>query len=277
MTQFETLPLSATQANDDDIDPGFLVPDYGNVIPPFDVEIDPDFSVMPPYPDGVIPDRPYPEGPAYPPFYPPFFPTPMPCLFCNTNHWARGSIRFLNAATGYNAFTIYIDNRPVYSNLNFPELTRYQHISQGYHRFSVVGNGYTYVQKSMYVGDGMATIAVINSSTGLDLTSIADTTCPTPNANACFRVCNLAYYSGPVNTVIGNVYFNSTNFNQAASFSSMGSGTYTVNVARSAQPQNTLVSTTVTLRPGRTYTLYVLNWSPTPDTIQTLLVEDRRN
>lgn len=137
---------------------------------------------MPPYPDGVIPDRPYPEGPAYPPFYPPFFPTPMPCLFCNTNHWARGSIRFLNAATGYNAFTIYIDNRPVYSNLNFPELTRYQHISQGYHRFSVVGNGYTYVQKSMYVGDGMATIAVINSSTGLDLTSIADTTCPTPNA-----------------------------------------------------------------------------------------------
>ena len=123
----------------------------------------------------------------------------------------------------------------------------------------------------------MATIAVINSSTGLDLTSIADTTCPTPNANACFRVCNLAYYSGPVNTVIGNVYFNSTNFNQAASFSSMGSGTYTVNVARSAQPQNTLVSTTVTLRPGRTYTLYVLNWSPTPDTIQTLLVEDRRN
>ena len=110
-----------------------------------------------------------------------------------------------------------------------------------------------------------------------DLTSIADTTCPTPNANACFRVCNLAYYSGPVNTVIGNVYFNSTNFNQAASFSSMGSGTYTVNVARSAQPQNTLVSTTVTLRPGRTYTLYVLNWSPTPDTIQTLLVEDRRN
>ena len=64
MTQFETLPLSATQANDDDIDPGFLVPDYGNVIPPFDEEIDPDFSVMPPYPDGVIPDRPYPEGPA---------------------------------------------------------------------------------------------------------------------------------------------------------------------------------------------------------------------
>ena len=63
MTQFETLPLSATQANDDDIDPGFLVPDYGNVIPPFDEEIDPDFSVMPPYPDGVIPDRPYPKAP----------------------------------------------------------------------------------------------------------------------------------------------------------------------------------------------------------------------
>ena len=61
MTQFETLPLSATQANDDDIDPGFLVPDYGNVIPPFDEEIDPDFSVIHPYTDGENPYRHNPE------------------------------------------------------------------------------------------------------------------------------------------------------------------------------------------------------------------------
>ena len=274
MTQFETLPLSAAQADDEPVDPGFLVPDYNTVIPPFDEDIDPDFSVMPP----IYPDRPYPPDRPFPdrPIYPPFIPTPMPCLFCNNNQWARGSIRFLNAATGYNAFTIYIDNRPVYSNLEFPELTRYQQITQGYHRFSIVANGYTYLQKSLYVGDGMATIAIINSDTGLDLTSIADTTCPTPNANACFRVCNLAYYSGPVNAVIGNVYFNSVNFKQAASFSSMMSGTYTVNVARSARPQVPLVTTTIPMRPGRIYTLYVLNWNTSPDTIQTLLVEDRR-
>ena len=43
MTQFETLPLSAAQADDEPVDPGFLVPDYNTVIPPFDEDIDPDF------------------------------------------------------------------------------------------------------------------------------------------------------------------------------------------------------------------------------------------
>ena len=42
------------------------------IVPPFDDDIDPDFSVMPPY----YPDR---------PIYPPINPTPMPCLFCNNN------------------------------------------------------------------------------------------------------------------------------------------------------------------------------------------------
>ena len=307
MNLFKTIPLTAAQLTNESFDAGFMVdpdtavdpafsvdpdfsvPDYDVMIPSDDEDIDPDFSVMPPvYPDRPFPDRPFPDRPfpdrpypdrPYPdrPIYPPFVPTPMPCLFCNNDQWVRGAIRFLNAATGYNAFTIYIDNRPVYSNLNFPELTRYQQVSQGYHTFAVVGNGYTYVRKSMYIGDGMATIAIINSSTGLDLTLIADTTCPMSNANACFRVCNLAYYSGAVNVALGNIYFNSVRFKQATSFSSMMSGSYTVHVSRSARPETTLLTTTISMRPRRIYTLYVLNWNPSSDAIQTLMVEDRRN
>ncbi len=129
----------------------------------------------------------------------------------------------------------------------------------------------------MYVGDGMATIAIVNSSTGLDLVSIRDTACPTDWTSSCFRVCNLAYYSGPVNASLGNIYFNSVNFADAASFSRLSSGNYTLRVARSARPENTLVTTPVTLNPSRIYTLYVLNWNPSADTIQTLLVEDRRS
>lgn len=264
MNQFKVLPLTATQTTEEPIDPDFSVPDYETIIPPIDDEIDPDFSVPP----NVIPDR---------PVYPPFIPTPLPCLFCNNNQWARGSIRFLNAATGYNAFSIYIDNRLVYTNLNFPELTRYQQISQGYHSFSIVGNGYTYIQKSLYVGDGMATIAIINSATGLDLSMISDTSCPMSNTNACFRVCNLAYYSGAVNVALGNLYINALGFNRVSSFSPMMSGTYTVTVARSIQPEVPLVTTAVTMRPRRIYTLYVLNWNTSTDTMQTLMVEDRRN
>lgn len=268
MNEFVSLPLSATQVNDEPIDPDFSVPDSGIIIPPADDVIDPDFSVPPPvYPDNTIrPDYPFVPGPV------------IPCLFCNNNQWVRGAIRFLNAATGYNAFRVYIDNRLVYTGLNFSDITSYQQISQGYHTFTITGtNGYTYVQRSLYVGDGMATIAIINSSAGLDLTSIADTTCQTSYSNACFRVCNLAYYSGAVNVALGNIYFNAVGFNQAASFSPMGAGTYILTVARSARPETTLVTTTITMNPRRIYTLYVLNWNPSADTIQTLLVEDRRN
>ncbi len=247
---------------------GEIDPDF-SVTPPAD-EIDPDFSVVPPV---------YPIDPDFsvtPPAYP-GIPSFIPCLFCSSNQWLRGAIRLLNAATGYNAFNVLIDGRPVSRSLNFPEITQYRQLPQGYHVFTVMGlNGYTYVRKTMYVGDSMATVAIINAPTGLDLTMIEDTACPADNNSACFRVCNLAYYSGPVNAVIGNVYFNAVNFNTAASFSTFGAGTYTLNISRSARPETILVSTPVTLNRRRIYTAYVLNWNASPDTIQTLLVEDRR-
>ena len=262
---FSIPSLRMTQV-EDPVDPGFTYPGTDVVIPSPDEEIDPDFSVMPPY----YPD--YPVRPNSPSYY------PIPCVFCNNNQWIRGGIRLLNAATGYNPFTVYIDNRAVFSGLDFSEVTQYRQLSQGYHTFSIMGsNGYVYLRKSMYVGDGMATIAIVNSSTGLDLVSIRDTACPTDWTSSCFRVCNLAYYSGPVNVSLGNIYFNSVNFADAASFSRLSSGNYTLRVARSARPDNTLVTTPVTLNPSRIYTLYVLNWNPSADTIQTLLVEDRRS
>lgn len=271
MDEFVSLPLSATQISDDTIDPDFSVmPDTEIIVPPIDNDtvIDPDFSVMPP----VNP---------FPPFIPVPTPTPspvIPCLFCNNNQWIRGGIRLLNAAAGYNAFSVFIDGRPAFVGLSFPQITRYRQIAQGYHTFTVMGtNGYTYVRKSMYVGDGMATVAIVNAPNGLDLTLIEDTACPTTNRSACFRVCNLAYFSGPVNAAMGNVYFNAVNFKTTTSFSPYEAGNYTLNVARSARPETTLVTAPVTLNRRRIYTAYVLNWNTSPDTVQTLLVEDRRN
>lgn len=284
MNEFVSLPLTAAQASNEPIDPDFSVPDTEIIGPPSDNTIDPDFSVMPPYqPDTVYPDIIDPDFSVTPPFYPvipPYVPVHpvVPCLFCNNNQWIRGAIRLLNAATGYNAFTVLIDGRPASVRLNFPELTRYRQLAQGYHTFTVTGaNGYTYVRKSLYVGDGMATVAIVNGPAGLDLTMIEDTTCPASYNSACFRICNLAYYSGPVNAAMGNVYFNAIKFKTAASFSPFEAGNYTLNVSRSARPETTLVTAPITLNRRRIYTAYVLNWNASPDTIQTLLVEDRRN
>lgn len=285
MNEFISLPLTAAQVTEEPVDPDFSVPGPDVIVPPADDIIDPDFSVMPPDnsidPDFSVVPPIYPIDPDFsvmPPVYP-VFPPNVPCLFCNNNQWLRGAIRLLNAATGYNAFTVLIDGRTASSGLNFPEITRYRQISQGYHTFTVLGpNGYTYLSKSLYIGDGMATVAIINASTGLDLALIADTTCSSSNYNtACFRVCNLAYYSGSINANIANVYFNAVGFKTAASFSTFNPGRYTLSISRSARPETTLVSTPVVLGRGRIYTAYVLNWNPSPDTVQTLLVEDRRN
>lgn len=303
MNEFVSIPLTARQLPEEPVDSDFSMPDMDLIMPPPDSSTDPDLSVMPPdYPvdpdfSVMPPDYPvdpdfsvmppeYPVDPDFsvmPPIYPvvpPYIPaTPViPCLFCNNPQWIRGGIRLLNAATGYNAFTVLIDGQTAAMGLNFPEITRYRQVSQGFHVFTVLGtNGYTYLRKSLYVGDGMATVAIINSSTGLDLTIIEDTACPTNYNSACFRLCNLAYYSGPVNAAMGNVYLNAVNFNSVTSFSSFESGRYTLTVSRSARPGLPLVTTPVTLNPRRIYTAYVLNWNPSPDTIQTLLVEDRRS
>lgn len=264
--------------NQDDLDPGFTFPDFNAPATPPGPgdEIDPDFSVVPPF----VPNRPVPgRPPMFPtPGFPPYFPSPgSPCLFCGNNQWLRGAVRMLNAATGYNAFTVYIDNYPIYSGLNFAEVTPYRQISQGYHRFTIMAsNGSVNLQKSIYVGDGMATIAIINTANGIDLTSISDIACPTNIGSSCFRACNLAFYSGDVNVSMGNILFNSVGFRQVVSFSRVQSGSYNLVVSRSARPENPLVSTTVTLNSNRIYTLYVLNWGASADTIQTLLVEDRR-
>lgn len=270
MNEFTSLPLTSAQIAEEPIDPDFSVPPDTEIIYPPDNEIDPDFSVPPDY--------------TVPPFYPdvpPFIPTPspiIPCIFCNNNQWIQGGIRLLQAATGYSGLSVFIDNQLAYSGLNFPQITQYRRISQGYHTFSVMGsNGFTYLRKSLYVGDGMATVAIVNVANGIDLTTIADTACPTSNTSACFRVCNLAYYSGPINANLGNVYFNAINFKQAASFSPFEAGNYTLNVSRSLRPETPLVTSLITLSRRRIYTAYVLNWNPAPDTVQTLLVEDRRN
>lgn len=288
MNEFTSLPLTAAQVSDESVDPGFSAPNTEIIGPAGDGgAIDPDFSVMPPvYPvDPIDPDFSvmppvYPVDPDFsvmPPVYP-VIPPVIPCLFCNNNQWVRGAVRFLNAATGYDAFTVLIDGQTARRGLSFPEITQYRQITQGYHTFTIVGrNGYTYIRKSLYVGDGMATVAITNAPTGLDLTVIEDTACPTAANSACFRICNLAYYSGPVNAAIGNVYFNAVGFRKATSFSPFGAGTYTLNVSRSARPEATLVTSLVTLNRRRIYTAYVLNWNPSPDTVQILLVEDRRN
>ncbi|WP_242984440.1 DUF4397 domain-containing protein [Clostridium sp. chh4-2] len=250
-------------AVDEPLDPDFSV-DYTP-------DIDPDFSVSPPY-FPIMPDT----GTSYPPVIS-FFPKPViPCLYCNAIPNAAASVRFLNASVGYNAFSIYVNNQLLTNDLNDGEITQYSQFTPGYITITVMGNnGYIYIQKSMSAVAGMTTFAIVNTASGLDLVSITDSPCTTPNFTACFRVCNLAFYTGPVNVVMNNLTFTNVKFAEPASFSKVRPGSYPVSVYQSRRPELALVTTYVNLNVNRIYTLYVLNWNTSADTVRTLLVEDR--
>ncbi len=286
----------------EEVDPDFSMPG-GSSIPPFDEEIDPGFSVTPEEPTTPstpstpstpttpsmpstpsIPSTPvYPSTPSIPstptvPSIPSTGQIPIyPCLFCGGDPWIAGAIRLLNTAVGYNSLRIYIDGMLAATALDFAQLTGYRRISRGYHTFLAVDEAQNIsTSKSIYIDSGMATIAFTNGPAGLNILSIPDPSCPASFPGGCLRVCNLAWYSGNLNVSVGNLTFQSVSFGQPTSFSSLNSGSYPLRISRSERPGNTLISSTLRITSGRIHTLYVFNWNPSPDTIQTLLTSDRR-
>ena len=200
------------------------------------------------------------------------------CRFCNFNQWMPAGVRVLNAAVNYNPFSVTIGNTNVASSLDQGAITRYSQVNQGYQTVTLSGaNGYVYVQKPVYIGDGMTTIVIINTASGLDLLPVSDSACATNSFSACIRVANVAYYSGPVNVRIGNVVFSSIPFQDVTSFSRVTSGSYTAQISRPQNPNNPLLSVPLNLNSNRIYTLYVMNWNPSSGAVQTFLVEDRRS
>ena len=262
------------------VDPGFSVmPDNNMIDPDFSVfpdndVIDPDFSVMPD--NGVIdPDF------SVPPVWFPGGPGPViPCGNClPLPQPTRGfSIRFLNASPVHSNLTIQVDNRTILTNMDFAEVSRYRQYSRGFHRITIMApNGLVYLQQNMFFGYN-STIAIVSINNRMAINAFPDGGCNTSFNTSCLRVCNLAYASGAVNVTLPNAFMSFTNTQpgNAGSFSRLQSGTYSVNVARSARPAVNLLSTFINLNPNRIYTLYVMNWNPSPDRIRILLVQDMR-
>lgn len=209
------------------------------------------------------------------------FPRPIiPCYFCNTNQY--GVVRFLNAAAGYNPFLIYINNQLVVNGLDNAEVSQYGRVSSGLQTVTVAGqNGYVYIQKQINVPmNGAITVAIINTSTGLDLMEIQDSNCNAGMNTGCFRVCNLSNTNRSINVSLngGAVTFRNVNYMEVTGFRFLPSGYYTVAVSNSnAFAGNVLLTSNIFIRGGVSYTLYVFNWNNSQDAIRILIVEDRMN
>ncbi|MEY8339037.1 DUF4397 domain-containing protein [Lachnospiraceae bacterium 62-35] len=206
------------------------------------------------------------------------FPRPIiPCFFCNTTQY--GTVRFLNAAAGYNSFLIYINNQLVVNSLDNSDISQYGRVSSGSQTITVSGqNGYVYIQKQINIPAGTAhTIAIINTPSGLDLMDITDTACQSGFGTGCFRVANLSVTNQNLNISLNNFFsFRNVNYREVTNFSYISTGNYTVRVYNNpSYTGNALVTSTISIRANTAYTLYIFNWNQSKDAIRTLIVEDR--
>lgn len=203
----------------------------------------------------------------------------IPCYFCHSTQY--GTVRFLNAASGYNSFLIYIGNQLIVNSLGNSEITQYGRVSAGRQTITVSGpNGYVYIQKSITVRSGQAmTIAIFNTAGGLDLMEITDNTCQAGSGTGCFRACNLSVTNQSLNVSLNNNYvnFQGLSYKQITGAVYLPMGSYLVQVFNNPSfTGNPLVSSSVYVRPSTSYTLYIFNWNSSKDAIRTLVVEDRQ-
>lgn len=213
------------------------------------------------------------------------YPRPnAPCKFCNTNS-KYGTIRFLNTASGYNPFMIYVNSSLFASSFNYGEVTEYEKVSYGMQTISVLGeNGYIFIQKQVMIPQGKTiTIAIINTESGIDLYVINDTACTKPFQAGCIRACNLSVNSGPLNVIIGQHYitFNSLEYKDVADFKNIWPGDYNYYVSTTAYNRptgaagNVLLSGTIGIDMNVSYTIYLFNWDITSsEAIRALIVEE---
>lgn len=208
-----------------------------------------------------------------------------PCRFCPPTSTRAGYVRFLNAATGYNPFVIFINENMFSTSLNFAEITAYERVGSGTQVVTIMGeNGYIFVQKQVeFRNNEYVTIAIINTESGLDIQVIRDDGCDRGNNMACIRAANLAYNSGALTVTIGNQYitFPNLRYQDVAAFESAWPGLYVYTVSRNMTARfpgfggNILLTAAMNIQRNRNYTIYLLNWKrDSSDTIKALIVED---
>ena len=250
---------------------------------------------VPVYPDNNTPVIPLPTPEQSIPVYPgnnnilsniigtiiTTFPRPnAPCRFCNNGSNRVGVVRFLNAASDYNPFQVYINSNLFVNPLNYSEVTEYEKVSSGMQTVSVLGeNGYIYIQKQVMVSQNQTiTIAIINTSSGLDLEVIRDIACSKPLQAGCIRVCNLAVNAGSLNVVIGQRYitFNNVEYMDVTEFKTIWPRDYNFYISRTnMNARNAILSATLSIEMNVSYTMYLFHWNlASSDAIRALIVAE---
>ena len=231
-------------------------------------------------------------GYSHVPVYRPVFPSNgsitifpgigFPCYNCTTSS-SLGRVRILNASSGYPPFNVSLGNWRIGEQLDNGDITSYVQASSGFQTVTVSGtDGYIYIQKMITIRSGSAsTVAIINTSTGLDLLEISDLSCNGPSGTTCIRACNLSPDLGPFDVALenrGNSYrtFTNVRFQEVTPFSSFAAGWYSIYVVRTNafNNSNAIAAASASLKAGKSYTLYMFNDPSNTGGLRTLILSN---
>lgn len=231
-------------------------------------------------------------GHSHVPVYRPVFPSNgsitifpgigFPCYNCTTSS-SLGRVRILNASSGYPPFNVSLGNWRIGEQLDNGDLTSYVQASSGFQTVTVSGtDGYIYIQKMITIRSGSAsTVAIINTSTGLDLLEISDLSCNGPSGTTYIRACNLSPDLGPFDVALenrGNSYrtFTNVRFQEVTPFSSFAAGWYSIYVFRTNafNNSNAIAAASASLKAGKSYTLYMFNDPSSTGGLRTLILSN---
>lgn len=135
------------------------------------------------------------------------------------------TVRFLNAAAGYEPLRITIGNRLVNSSLPYGSMGSYVRVSDGF-RVVTISNPLAprsifYQQTIPFNAGELITMAIVRTNTGLDLVRISDVPCRNrPAGRACIRAVNLNFGSPALDVLLndGRMVFNDVRYKEVTTF-----------------------------------------------------------
>ena len=184
-------------------------------------------------------------------------------------------LRVFHAAPQAPAVDVYINEKLVFSNLQFTQFSSYVKLKEGEYRIDIFQTG-TMVQPiisgSLDLDEGqMLTIAAIGNLDDLSLLVINDNADKKASSKvSSFRVVHLSPNTPAVDILVNNkILVENLAFKQNTSYVDIAPGSYNIEAVLSSNKESVLVFG-VMLKANRIYTIYIVGESPNLRAIQSV-------
>jgi hypothetical protein len=172
--------------------------------------------------------------------------------------------RIFHASPDAPPVDVYLNNRPVVSNLKYRSFTEYLPLAPGVYNVKVYPAGTTtnpVINTNINVpGNTILTVAAINKLEDLALYAIEDTPMPVPMDKVYLRFGHLSPNAPAVDIRLpdGTNVFEDVEYKEITDYDLLDPGTYTLDVYAAGTDNRVLHVPNINLKPNRFYTVYAI-------------------